>query len=167
MYISFFGKPSGDGWFEADVYLANSAELVLCDRAGSYWGVLSYSAASSDLSIVCNSEKSINTSIFRSFYQTLLYASLEDAVTLTPEEEAALLADPSSFQGRIAVKTATRDLVYEFYYLTPRKSYIRISGDGGETFIGGMYVLTARVEKIIADAGRAYKGETINPTAKN
>ena len=167
VYISFFGKPSGDGWFEADVYLANSAELVLCDRAGSYWGVLSYSAASSDLSIVCNSEKSINTSIFRSFYQTLLYASLEDAVTLTPEEEAALLADPSSFQGRIAVKTATRDLVYEFYYLTPRKSYIRISGDGGETFIGGMYVLTARVEKIIADAGRAYKGETINPTAKN
>ena len=169
VYISFFGKPqsNADGWFEADVYLANSAELVLCDRAGSYWGVLTYSAASADMTVVCNNEKSIDVKVFRSFYQTLLYASLEDSVEMTEEEEAALLADPSNFQGRLHVKTATRDLVYEFYYLTPRKSYIRISGDGGETFVGGMYILTARAEKIVADAVRAYKGETINPTAKN
>ena len=119
------------------------------------------------MTVVCNNEKGIDVKVFRSFYQTLLYASLEDSVEMTAEEEAALIADPANFQGRLHVKTATRDLVYEFYYLTPRKSYIRISGDGGETFTGGMYILTARAEKIVADAVRAYKGETINPTAKN
>ena len=71
------------------------------------------------------------------------------------------------FQLRLHMKSADQDLVYEFYYLTSRKSYIRISGDGGETFSGGMYVLTSRVSKIISDAEKVLSGIPVDPTAKN
>jgi hypothetical protein len=81
--------------------------------------------------------------------------------------DLTLLADKDAFQLRLHMKSADQDLVYEFYYLTSRKSYIRISGDGGETFTGGMYVLTSRVNKIISDAEKVLSGIPVDPTAKN
>ena len=171
VYVSYFGMPSGgrsEGWFAGKLYLASDKTLLLCDTESGYWCVLKMNSASAALSVSYNDgEKLLDTALFRKFYQTLGYATIEEQYLLTEEEEAALVNDPAAFRQRLSVRTAERDLVFEFYYLTSRKSYLRVSGDGGETFSGGMYVLTQRVDKIAADAERLLKGEAIDPTAKN
>ena len=173
-YISYTGMPSGgktEGWFKAKLYLTSDNKILLCDAENDsktgYLGVATVSTASSALKIVHNEKDTVDVSNFRQFYQTIAYASIQQEHPLTAEEEAALIADADAFQLRLHMKSADQDLVYEFYYLTSRKSYIRISGDGGETFSGGMYVLTSRVSKIISDAEKVLAGVPVDPTAKN
>ena len=171
LFVSYFGLPSGgrsEGWFLGRIYLASDNTLILCDTENGDWFTLQFTAASGSLAVSYNNgERLLDVSLFRKFYESISYASIEQQHELTDEEEAALLADPTAFQLRLTVKSAGHDLVFEFYYITARKSYIRVSGDGGETCTGDMYILSQRVIKTINDADRLLAGETIDPVAKN
>ncbi len=170
-FISRFGMPSegkNDGWFSGKMYLLPDKSYILCDGESGYWGVADYSASSSALTVMHDETgKRVNVDSFREYFEILLFASIEQEYVLSPEEETALIGAPDALQLRLSVKTAEQDLVYEFYYLTSRKSYLRLSGDGGKTFTGGMYVLTARVDKLINDAQKVLSGSEFDSTAKN
>lgn len=170
LYVSYFGLPSGgksEGWFAGQFYLTSDNKLLLCDTENGYYAVADVTLASSELTVLYNDSHFVDTDNFRQLYKSLTFASIEQEYHLTEEEESALIANPAKFQLRITAKTAEKELVYEFYYLTSRKSYVRISGDGGETFIGGMYVLTARVNKMLSDSEKLLAGIDIDAEAKN
>ncbi len=102
-----------------------------------------------------------HTSLFRDYFQTLLYASISDTYSMTPEEEAELLADESKLLVTLTVNdTEGGEKVYKFYRLTSRKAYITINGNGG------FYVLVGRVEKFVSDAQKFFALELIDATAK-
>ena len=170
-YVARFGLPSGgtsEGWFRGKAYLLPNKNYLICDEESGLWGTASYSVSSSNLTVMYDTAgKLVNTDSFRDYYEVLTFASIEQEYILSDEEEAALIGDPSKLQLRLKVKTSEQDLVYEFYYLTSRKSYLRVSGDGGKTFTGDMYVLTARVEKLISDSEKIIEGGEIDSTAKN
>ncbi len=170
-YVARFGMPSAgvsEGWFNGKAYLLPNKNYLLCDESSGLWGTASYSVSSSDITVMHdNTGKLVSTDAFRDYYEVLLYASIEQEYILSDEEEAALIGNPANLQLRIKVKTSEQDLVFEFYYLTSRKSYLRVSGDGGETFTGDMYILTARVEKLISDSEKIIEGGEIDSTAKN
>lgn len=170
LYVSHFGMPSGgkgEGWFRGKVYLMPDKGYILCDAESGYWGFATINVSSSDLIVIRNNDKAVDTDAFRDYYEVLVYASIEQEHVLSDEEEAALIGNPANFQLRLSVETAEQDLVFEFYYLTSRKSYLRVSGDGGETFMGDMYILTSRVDKLINDADKVISGEEIDSTAKS
>ena len=112
-----------------------------------------------------------STSVFRKFYQTLLFASLVDSYEMSDEDEAALLNDPNAWlmtitinvdDSSVAGDSATQKTdVYKFYRLSSRKAYITINGEGG------FYVLTSRLEKIISDAQKFMALEMIDPQTKS
>ena len=103
-----------------------------------------------------------DTNLFRSFYTTLLYASISDSYIMSVEEEAALIGNEENLLLTMTVTTTEGETkVYKFYRLTSRKAYITINGNGG------FYVLTGRVEKIVSDAQRFFANELIDATAKN
>ncbi len=102
------------------------------------------------------------TNLFRRFYQTLLYASIEDSYPMTEEEENALISDESKWLLTITVKNSEGVTnTYSFYSLTSRKAYITINGNGG------FYVLPNRVAKFISDSQKFFANEIIDATAKN
>ena len=101
-----------------------------------------------------------DTSLFRSFYQTLLYASISDSYVVTDEEEAAIVTDENLLLTMTVNDTEGNEFVYRFYKLTSRKAYITVNGNGG------FYVLTNRVEKFVSDAQRFFAYELIDATAK-
>ena len=115
-----------------------------------------------------------DTDLWRKFYQTLLYASLEGSYELTEEEELALISNPDNLllTMEIDMKDAESaggtevNMVYKFYKLSSRKAYIMISSDGGETFNGGFYVYRNKVDKFMSDAQKFFANETIVPDAK-
>ncbi|MBE6546109.1 MAG: hypothetical protein E7668_01550 [Ruminococcaceae bacterium] len=106
-----------------------------------------------------------DSSLFRSFYATLIYATIVDSYEMTKEEEAALIADPSKHILTMTITTedadgTTKTTTYSFYWLSSRKAYITINGNGG------FYVQKARVDKFISDAQRFFAYEVIEPTSK-
>ncbi len=108
------------------------------------------------------------TNQFRRFYQTMLRSSIIDSYEMTAEQETALLNDPAALYLTVTVTAKDADgtvvtNVYRFYRLTDstRKMYITVNG------IGGFYVMSSRVEKLISDAQKVFTLETINPSAKN
>ncbi len=103
-----------------------------------------------------------DTSVFRQFYQTLLYANIVNSYELSAEEKAAFENDPSLKMLTITVvDTEGTTTEYAFYRLTSRKAYITING------AGGFYVMSNRVEKIVSDAQKFFANQIIDPTAKN
>ena len=122
-------------------------------------------------------------SIFRKFYQSLLYASLEGDVHdgfygLTDEKIAEYCASPDEKADVIIrVKTNYDDIVklrpelkdnpypseyvYRFYQYSERHSMITVDGGTGE-----FYVLRSFTDKIVEDAGRVIRGEAVAPTTK-
>ena len=170
-YVSYHGIPSGgktEGWFRGKMYLLPDKSYLLCDEENGYWGSADYSVNSSDLTVMHDETgKKVNADSFRDYFKVLLFASIEQEYILSPDEEKALIENPAALQLRLSVKTTEQDLVYEFYYLTSRKSYLRVSGDGGKTFVGGMYMLTARVDKLANDVEKILSGGEIDSTAKN
>ncbi len=101
---------------------------------------------------------------FKMFYSVLLYASISGEVTTeaTEEELAALRAqDDSACQLKLTITSESgRELVYRFYKLTDRKSYMTINGKGN------FFVLRTLVDKIISDGERLINGEIIDSTGK-
>ncbi len=102
------------------------------------------------------------TSLFRQFYQTLLVGTIVDEYKLSPDEEAALLADDSKLLLSMTVKDTEGGVKdFKFYKLTSRKAYITVNGDGG------FYVMTDRIEKVITDAQKFFNNIPIDPMTKN
>lgn len=101
---------------------------------------------------------------FKMFYTVLLYASISGEITTeaTEEELAALRAqDDSACQLKMTVTSESgRTLVYRFYKLTERKSYMTINGQGN------FFVLRTLVDKIIADSEKLINGEIVDSTGK-
>ena len=123
------------------------------------------SADSVDITLPNGSKQSLvrfSTNLFRQFYQTLLVATIVDSYELSPEEEAALVADESKLMLTMKIKD-TENVVKElkFYKLTARKAYITVNGTGG------FYVMSDRVEKIVSDAQKFFSNTPIDATAKN
>lgn len=110
-----------------------------------------------------------STDHFRNFYRTLLFTSITDSYEMSKEQEAALLADPNALLMTLTITASdekfsengsTKTEVYRFYKISARKAYLTINGGGG------FYVVTDRIEKIVADAQRFFALEPIDPFAK-
>ncbi|MBQ9086779.1 MAG: hypothetical protein IJY47_06290 [Clostridia bacterium] len=106
-----------------------------------------------------------STSLFRSYYQTLLYATIVNSYPLTEEEEQALVNDESKWLLTLTVTTRDTDGTLEtkeckFYQVASRKAYLTINGNGG------FYVNKNRVDKFLTDAERFFNMELITPTDK-
>lgn len=109
-------------------------------------------------------------SVFRKFYQSLLYASLEGDVHdgtfgLSDERIAAYTSDPDrDCQVKFTVKTTYEgfpEYVFRYYAYSERRSMITVNGGSGE-----FYVLRSFTDKMIADAERVMTGEAVEPTSK-
>jgi len=108
--------------------------------------------------------------IFRKFFQSLLYASLEGDVHdgtygLSNEQIDAYNADPDKdCQVKITIKNSSKEhpeYIYRYYAYSERRSMITVDGAKGE-----FYVLRSFTDKLIADAERVMKGEAVDPTSK-
>lgn len=112
-----------------------------------------------------------STSIFRKFYETLLFTSVVDSYELSEEDREALLNDPDAWLMTITINVddtmlagkdgTKRTDVYRFYRLSSRKAYITINGEGG------FYVMTSRLEKIVSDAKKCIALQKIDPQTKS
>ena len=102
-----------------------------------------------------------STTLFRQFYETLLVATIVDTYEMSPEEEAALLADESKVILTMTVKDSEETVKeMKFYRLTARKAYLTVNG------VGGFYVMGDRVEKIVSDAQKFFSNTPIDPMSK-
>lgn len=107
--------------------------------------------------------------VFRKFYQSILYASIDGDVHdgtfgLTDEQIAAYCATPEqNYQAKITVDTSYEgtQYVYRFYAYSERRSMLTVNGALGE-----FYVLRSFTDKLLADAERVMNGEAVDPTSK-
>lgn len=104
--------------------------------------------------------KTIDVSQFRKLFQVLIYTNYEGDMELPEEEEKALLADESKLMLTLRYTTAGRDYEFKFYRYSERKAYVTLNG------VGGRYVISTQVEKIIGDAQKVLTGETITVESK-
>ncbi len=109
-------------------------------------------------------------SMFRKFYQSLLYASLEGnahdgTYGLSDEKIAEVTSVPDSeCQTVITVKTCydkVPEYVFRYYPYSERRSLITVNGGEAE-----FYVLRSFTDKIIADASRVVLGQKVVPISK-
>ena len=110
-----------------------------------------------------NSRQPVVTDVFRQFYKTVLYASMEGVCDLDEEQMAALRAKPDSEAELVmTIKLLSgKELVYRFYRYTERKCFMTINGQGV------FYILNDRVVKFITDAEKAVNGQEIDAVSKN
>ena len=95
--------------------------------------------------------------LFADLYQTLAWASLENSYPMTDDEEEALIKDKSKWQLTFTIKDVNgNENEYSFYYLTSRKSYVVVNGDGG------FYMRSETVNKIISDTHKFFDLEPID-----
>lgn len=98
------------------------------------------------------------TELFKRYYQTLLVSSVEDTYIMSAEEGA----QDKELLLTVTVTNIVGDAKeYKFYSLTSRKAYLTING------VGGFYILSNRVDKIVSDAQKFFDFELIEPSAKN
>ena len=93
-----------------------------------------------------------HTTIFKKLFSKVIGISLVDSIDITPEEEAALIADPKNFAGRITLTDNEGGVqTVELYKLTARKTYIVVNGSGG-FYISSKYVedLAKNIDLFIA-----------------
>lgn len=109
-------------------------------------------------------------SMFRKFYQGMLYASIEGDVHdgdfgLSDEKIAEILKTPDeNLQTKITIETCHEDTeyVFRFYQYSERRSMITVNGG-----IGEFYVLRSFTDKIAADALRVITGQKVEATSKD
>ena len=110
-----------------------------------------------------------STTLFRDFYETLIFTSISDSYVLTPEKEAELINNPNAWLMTITLNADDEESVanstsitkvIKFYRISARKAYVTINGEGG------FYVLTSRLEKIVSDAKKFMEMQPIDPTSK-
>lgn len=139
---------------------------IFVDQNTGVWGKVARSLSSDAVRVMgkVNTETSVslNTSYFRHFFQTILYASADGVANLTDAEMAAYRAKPDSeAQLVMTVKTEDGDYTFRFYQYSERRSYMTINGEGE------LYILTDRVNKIFTDALKIIAGEDVTATSKS
>lgn len=113
-------------------------------------------------------ETVVDTTIFRKFYQTLLYTSFRGEADLTEEQMEQYQAKGDEGTQLILTIKTINDFktdtvitdVYRAYEYSSRRAYMTINGNGS------FYISKPMGDKIAADAERVLNGETIDPTAK-
>lgn len=190
--------PSASGIRHTGVqYRTAGGYNLLLDTTTGELGAMSLSSANSSsmtveadgkqLSYTLNKTESTGTKKeigavenFRSFYKTLLYASIEGEASITEEQAQAFRNSPDSECQLILTVYAedpignTQYLRYRFYRYSERHSYMTIEvlrepndvNSSPQNGNGNFYVLTSYVDKIIADAKRAVDGELISNDVK-
>lgn len=103
-----------------------------------------------------------DTSVFRLFYQTLLYSNIINSHDLTPDQASNL--EENKMLKITVLDTDDTPTTYTFYRIAARKAFIRINDATSEK---GFYVMTDRVDKIVSDAQKFFSGDVIDPTAKH
>jgi hypothetical protein len=99
---------------------------------------------------------------FRQLYRALITSSISDSYEISDADEQTLINDPENLLYTITfTEKGGKTNTYRFYYLSSRKSYITINGNGG------FYVLSTRTEKILSDAHKFFDHIRIYDTAKN
>ncbi|HHT54134.1 MAG TPA: hypothetical protein GX011_04265 [Clostridiales bacterium] len=147
-----------DSEFDAILY-------IFVDQNTGKWGRVKRDLSSDAVRVTARVDNQtpvlLNTSYFRHFFQTILYASADGECNLTDEEMAALRAQPDSqAQLVMTIKTESGVDTFRFYRYSERRSYMTI-GDSGS-----LYVLSDRVEKIFSDALKVIAGEDVSATSK-
>lgn len=111
----------------------------------------------------------VELDLFKRFYQTLLYTSLEGNSTLSEEEMDAYRASGDE-EADLIIRTvydvngAEVEYVFRFYHYSERQSFVTLNGNGS------FYILRNRTAKILNDIGRVLAGDTsvvIDPQAKS
>lgn len=110
----------------------------------------------------------VNIDLFKRFYQTLLYTSLEGNAALTEEQMDAYRA--AGDEGANLIIRAVYNIngeeveyVFRFYHYSERQSFMTLNGNGS------FYILRNRTVKILNDLGRVLTGDpsvVIDPQAK-
>lgn len=100
-----------------------------------------------------------HNTLFKYVFNTVLTTSIVDSYQATPEEEKALISDTNKIVTVKLTDTTGTTYTYNFYNLTARKSYITV---GDETEVGGFYVPTARLTKLLSDSKKFFAKEIID-----
>ena len=103
-------------------------------------------------------------SSFKKLFGVITSLKITENYNISEEDEKALLADPSKHQLTVKVTDIeNNEFTYNFYSVTSRKSYLTIGE--GENQVGGFYVQSTRIAKILSDAKKFVAGETLDPNA--
>ena len=101
-----------------------------------------------------------HTMIFQKTFAGINGMRIVDAYPLSDEEHDALVNDPSKHLLTLQItdsEGAVRD--YRFYQVTARKAYVTVNG------VGGFYVQTTKVQKVINDLARFFAMEDVDMDA--
>jgi len=147
-----------DAEFDAVLY-------IFVDQNTGRWGRVKRDLSSDAVRITATVDGGdpvlLNTTYFRHFFQTILYASADGECNLSDEEMANLRALPDNqAQLVMTIKAETGVDTFKFYRYSERRSYMVINGTGS------LYVLSDRVEKIFRDAEKVIAGEDVTATSK-
>ena len=97
-----------------------------------------------------------HTTIFKKLFSLIIGFSLVDSYEMTEEEEAALIADPDKFIGKVSLTDEEGGVqTVELYKLTERKTYVVVNGSGG------FYLSASYVNKIIEGIDLFIEGKDI------
>ena len=97
-----------------------------------------------------------HTTIFKKLFSLIIGFSLVDSYEMTDEEEAALIADPDKFIGKVTLTDEEGGVqTVELYKLTERKTYVVVNGSGG------FYLSASYVNKIIEGIDLFIEGKDI------
>ena len=97
-----------------------------------------------------------HTMLFKRFFASINALAIIDDYYLSPEDEAALVADKSKHLATISISnTEGNTLSVEFYSITSRKAYIITNGEGG------FYVPMSSVQTIFDNAEKFFNCENI------
>ena len=166
--LNMTGGKSGTGTMYVTQYdkKMDAVLYILVDENTGAWGAVSREIQSTDIraeAIVNGAVKGqVETSYFRHFFQTILYASIEGQSDLTAEERAALNAKKDSEADLVmTINTENGELTFRFFRYSERKVYFTVNGGGN------YYMISDRVEKIWTDANKIIAGEDVTATDKN
>lgn len=177
--IAYCKKLSFETDYPSDVGLAGVTSAVLTvDNSASpseptSSGTVNTSAMRVYADYTANGTKysgvDINMDLFKRFYQTLLYTSLEGNAALSEEQMETYRN--SGDEGADLIIRAVYDIngneveyVFRFYHYSDRQSFVTLNGNGS------FYILRNRTVKVLNDLGRVLAGDpsvVIDPQAKN
>lgn len=139
---------------------------IFVDETSGAWGTVEREVSSNDMRVTVEENGAVGgaveTTYFRHFFQTILYASIEGESQLTVEEQEAFKAK-SDAEAELVMTIETEDgtFEYRFFRYSERKCFFTVNGSGN------YYMISDRVEKLWNDALRVIAGEDVAATDKN
>ncbi|MBR6681258.1 MAG: hypothetical protein IKL59_08360 [Clostridia bacterium] len=95
------------------------------------------------------------TTQFRMFYKNFMLNHIESSYEMTAEQEAALIENEENWICTVTMRIDGEDYEYAFYYLSPRKAYLTINGNGG------FYVHIDNADKPLEDIQNFFSGKVV------